>query len=225
MIKPDFIIDLRANQNLCTMKTFILLLFLALQLNIMAQLPVLGEYYFNRHEMVVGFNFSADGKFQFFYSYGAVDRNATGTFSIEGEMLKLKSDKTAGHDFTITSQSKQGKGYTLKFEHSNKYLLRDIRCIFFVNGNMKEVFTDENGKMSTDLNQCDSILVQHSLFADVPTLVKDIRNTNNRFTLSLNPSLEQVSFKGIDFKIVDSNIITCLTNYFMDIPDIEFKQK
>jgi len=188
----------------------------------MAQTKVQGEYYFNRHEMVAGFNFSEDGKFRFFYSYGAIDRNASGTFSVEGDVLKLKSDKTAGHDFTITSQSQQGKGYTLKFEHSNKYLLRDIRCIFFVNGNMKEEFTDENGKMSTNLNQCDSIFVQHSLFPDIPTQVKDNQNTSNRFTLSLNPSLEQVSFKGIDFKIVDSNTITCLTNYFMDIPDIEF---
>jgi hypothetical protein len=64
--------------------------------------------------------------------------------------------------------------------------------------------------------------VQHGLYPDIFTLVKDKENTNNRFTLTLNPSLEQVSFKGIDFIIVDENTITCLRNYFMDMADIEF---
>ena len=62
----------------------------------MAQTPVLGEYYFRRQEMVADFNFSADGKFQFFYSYGTVDRNATGTFSVHGDILHLKSDSCRG---------------------------------------------------------------------------------------------------------------------------------
>lgn len=207
------------------MKTYILISLLSIQFKIMAQTSVQGEYYFNRHEMVAGFNFSDDGKFRFFYSYGAIDRNASGTFSVEGDVLKLRSDKTAGHDFTITSQSKQGKGYSLKFEHSNQYLLKDIRCVFFVNGNKQEEFTDENGKVNIGLNHCDSIFVQHSLFPDIFTLVKNEQNSNNCFTLLLNPSLEQVSFKGIDFKIVDENTITCLSNYFMHIPDIEFIKK
>jgi hypothetical protein len=55
----------------------------------MAQKTVPGEYYFSRQEMVAGFKFSPDGRFEFFYSYGAVDRNASGTFSVEGDILKL----------------------------------------------------------------------------------------------------------------------------------------
>ena len=51
---------------------FLLLLFMNVKL--MSQSTVQGEYYFRKQEMVAGFNFSADGKFQFFYSYGAVDR-------------------------------------------------------------------------------------------------------------------------------------------------------
>lgn len=188
----------------------------------MAQTPVLGEYYFNRHEMVAGFNFTTDGKFQFYFSYGAVDRSATGTFSVEGNTLKLKSDKTAGNDFKITQQSKQGNGYSLRFEHPNSYLLKDIRCFFFDKGKKQEEFSDDQGKVKIDLKHCDSIYVQHSLYPDIATLIKDEQNKNNTFAIALNPSLEQVSFKGIDFKIVDSKTITCLSNYFMDIPDIEF---
>lgn len=188
----------------------------------MAQTPVVGEYYFNRHEMAAGFNFAADGKFQFFFSYGAIDRSATGTFSVEGNTLKLKSDKIAGNDFKITKQSKQGKGYSLSFEHPNTYLLKDIRCLFFVNGKKQEEYSDDQGKVNINLRHSDSIYVQHSLYPDIATLIKDNQNRNNTFTIALNPSLEQVSFKGIDFEIVDGKTITCFTNYFMYIPDIEF---
>ena len=188
----------------------------------MAQTSVLGEYYFRKQEMVAGFNFSADGKFQFFYSYGAVDRNATGTFSVHGDTLQLKSDKEAGKDFTIKMQSKQSKGYTITFNDPNQFLIKDILCLFFVNGKKHELYSDSKGEVYIDLPNCDTIYVQHPLFPDILSLVKDKKNENNRFILTLNPSLAQVSFKGIDLKIEDGKTLTCIPNYFMDIPKIEF---
>ena len=191
----------------------------------MSQPTVVGEYYFNRQEMVAGFRFSSDGKFEFFYSYGAVDRNASGTFKVEGDILKLKSDKIAGSDFTITDQSKRPGGYSLKFEHPSHYLTENILCIFIKNGKQQKEYSDSKGEVNVKMNECDTIYVQHSLYPDILTLIKDVENTNNRLTLSLNPSLEQVSFKGIDFKIVDENTLTCLPNYFMSMEDIEFTRR
>jgi len=191
-------------------------------LSAMSQKTILGEYYFRKTEMASGFNFSADGKFQFFFTYGAVDRNATGTFKVEGDTLKLKSDKEAGKDFTIIKQSTEGNGYTLIFTHPNKYLAKNILCLFMVDGKEQQAISDSDGKVHVDLAHCDTIYVQQLLYPDILTLVKDKANSNNRFTLSLNPSLEQVSFKGIDFKIVDDKTLTCLPNYFLDIPGIAF---
>ena len=191
----------------------------------MAQKTVVGEYYFRKMEMVAGLNFSEDGKFQFFYSYGAVDRNATGSFSVEKDTLKLRSDKEPGKDFTIINQSKQPGGYSITFKHANNYLLKNIQCIFIVDGKQQEAYSDDKGEVHADLLRCDTIYVIHSLYPDIPTLVKSKENDNNNFTLTLNPSLEQVSFKGIDFKIVDDKTISCLSNYFMDAADIEFSKQ
>ncbi len=188
----------------------------------MSQTTIQGEYYFRRTEMASGFNFSAEGKFRFFFSYGAVDRSASGSFTVEGEMLKLKSDKEPGKDFSITGQRKQAKGYTLVFSHPNNYLLKNIRCIFTTGGNRQEVCTNDNGEVHIDLPHCDTIYVQHMLYPDIATLVKDKANDNNHFSLSLNPSLEQVSFKGIDLTIVSDKVLTCLPNYFLSMPDIRF---
>ncbi len=187
----------------------------------MSQKNIQGEYYFRKMEMVSGFNFT-DGKFEFFFSYGVVDRSASGTFSVEGDTLKLKSNKEPGKDFTVTSQSKQSKGYKLKFNNSNKYLVQNILCTFLTEGRRQEAYTNDNGEASIDLEYCDTIYVQHTLFPDILTLVKDKANNNNLFELSLNPSLEQVSFKGIDFKIENDKILTCIPNYFLNIPDIKY---
>lgn len=191
----------------------------------MSQTRIQGEYYFRKMEMVAAFNFSEAGTFQFFFSYGAVDRSATGTFTVEGETLKLKSDKEAGKDFTVSGQSKQAKGYHLIFNHPNNYLLKNIRGIFVLDGRQEEAFSDSNGEIRIDLPHCDTIYVQHLLYPDIAMLVKDAQNENNCFTLTLNPTLEQLSFKGIDFKIENDKLISCLPNYFLNMPDIKFVKK
>jgi len=207
------------------MKLIVFFLVQFISIKTMSQVTVQGEYIFNRHEMVAGFNFLPEGKFDFFFSYGAVDRTATGTFTVEGNVLKLKSDKVGGKDFTITSQSKAGKGYTIKFQDANKYLLANIHCMFFIGEKKYDEFTDQNGEVKVEFAHCDKIYVQHDLFPDIVTIIKDENNTNNNFTLTLNSSLGQVSFKYIDFKIDDDKTISCIPNYFMMLEDIKFKKQ
>ncbi len=191
----------------------------------MSQTKIQGEYYFRKTEMVAGFNFLAAGTFQFFFSYGAVDRSAAGTFMVEGNTVKLKSNKEAGKDFTVTAQSNEVSGYTINFTHANNYLLKNILCVFFVNGKEERAVTDDKGEVHVDLANCDSIYAQHLLFPDILTLVKDVANKNNRFTLSLNPSLEQLSFKGIDLTIESDGSLSWLPNYFLEMPGVKFKKQ
>jgi hypothetical protein len=203
--------------------TLLLLLFITTNFITMAQTPnIVGEYYFRRQEMVAAFKFSVTGKFDFFHSYGAIDRNASGTFTIDGDTLKLKSDKEGGADFTVLEQSKTGNGYIISCNHPNKMLMAYIACTVFIGTEKQEFEANNDGEIHIELEHCDKIYVKNRLFPDVPTLIKDENNENNRFSLSMLPSLEQVSFKWIDFKIVDDHKITCFTNYFMQVSDIEF---
>ena len=190
-----------------------------------AQTTIQGEYNFHRQEMVAGFNFSPEGKFNFFFSYGAFDRTATGTFLVKDDTIKLKSSKEAGKDFTISNQSKTGTGYSIKFINDNKYLLTNIRCSFFIGTERHDEFTDDNGEIKVSYPHCDKIFVFHTLYPDMVTLIKDETNNNNRFILTLNPSLEQVSFEGINFKIENDSTISCIPNYLMMLKDIKFKKQ
>lgn len=183
--------------------------------------PISGKYFFRRHEMTAGFRFFENGAFEFFYSYGAVDRFATGTYAVEGDVIRLQSDKEPGRDFTISKQGRMGNGYHIVVKHPEKALVNNVKCIFFVGEDKYEDYTSANGEIHVDAPHCDKIFVQHALFPDIATLVKDSDCHHNYFELQLNPSLEQVSFKGIDF-FMKGDTLTCHSNYFMPLVDIEF---
>lgn|GEM_PF-649216 len=211
-----------------------ILLFTLLNINCMSQKPnsdkptvekpsrtLSGEYHFNKMELASGFNFTPDGKFQFYYVYGASDRNATGTYTIKGDSLFLKSDKEGGKDFVIDKQSKRDGNITIRISSPNPYLASGVACMCLVDGKEHPFESDKDGLIETDLKKCDQLFVQHLMFPDAGTLIADKDNDNNYFELSLSPSLQQVSFKWIDFVIKD-DVITCGPNYFLPFEDIEY---
>ncbi len=58
------------------------------------------------------------------------------------------------------------------------------------------------------------------------TLIKDEKNDNNRFTLTLNPSLAQVSFQGVEYKVERDKLIATMPNYvFMMEDGVVFKKQ
>lgn len=172
-------------------------------------------------EMAGAFRFSADGSFEFFYSYGAADRMADGRFTQEGNRIILKSSKEAGKDFTVTKQSNTGKGITIKISAPDPYLASTVRCIV-INGETKtSIEADNRGVIHTDLPGAEKIYLQHQLFPDVVTPIKDENNANNYFEVSLNPSLQKISFKGIDLT-VDGDTLRMPANYFMPFENIRF---
>lgn len=213
------------SNNSSAMNSKLLFFALIISTTMQAQKFTPGEYHLTGvREMASAFNFTKDGKFQFFLSYGAMDRNATGTYKIEGDTVKLFSDKEPGKDFDIVSQRKAGSGYTIRIIDQNSILASNVRCLYFVDGEQFEEFADDDGVITLDVPECEKIYVQHALYADIASLIKDENNTNNVFELKLKPVLEQVSFKGVDF-FIDGDTLTCLPNYFMPMENIRFVRR
>ena len=193
-------------------------------MTIMAQSSFAGTYELRGiHDMASAFIFNKDKTFEFFYAYGAVDRMAKGTFEVAGDTIKLKSNKIPGRDFEIKSQKKQGEGYHLSFSAPNPFLLRRIKCIAFKGTGKFEYETDKDGKINIASHKFDKIYVQHLLFPDIVTLIKDEQNENNYFEMALKPSLSEVSFKGIDL-IQKGDELHMLPNYFMMYENIVYRK-
>jgi hypothetical protein len=175
------------------------------------------------HDLASAFHFNKDKTFDFYYLYGAVDRVAKGSYEIVADTVKLKSDKVAGKDFDIKLQKKQGNGYHLVFKAPNVQLLRRIKCIGFKGTAKMEYETDKDGVIDIPNMTFDKLYVQHLLFPDIVTQIKDEKNTNNYFELALKPSLSEVSFKGIDL-VIQGDELHMLPNYFMQFRDIVYRK-
>lgn len=172
-------------------------------------------------DMAAGFQFTPDGKFDFFYIYGVADRNASGTYTIDGDTVHLKSDKPPGKDFKIDVEKTQGTKTIIKVKAPNEFLLRHVYC-FCNNGEKNTLFeSNAEGIIEIEGTTCDKLYLRHEIFPDIPTLIRDSGNTNNYFEVSMLPSLQLVSFQGIDLFIKEDEL-TCYPNYFMPFENIRF---
>lgn len=208
------------------MTTLLLTLFWSLHLcyttqSVMTSNGLNGEYYLTGvHEMAAGFRFTPEGRFDFFYIYGVADRMATGTYTLSGDTVKLHSEKPAGADFLITKSSPGRKGCTITVRHENPLMADGVRCMYFVNGQQRDTFSDREGRIQIDTD-CEKVYLQHMIFPDIATLIKDDDNPHRVFEVIISPDIHQVSFKGIDL-FVQGDTLTCHPNYFMPMENIRF---
>ena len=176
-------------------------LFMTSSPTIQAQ-PIEGVYRMSGgHEMVAAFEFKKDSSFKFYFIYGAIDRNSSGRFTIYDGKIILHAEKEPGNDFTITSQGQRGEGTAIQLSDRNPYLIRNVVGIFKKGNEQDQQFSNNDGYMHSDLKECDSIMVIHTLFPDVPTFIKKAQPKNNYFELTLNPSLAQLSFRDFTLSI------------------------
>ena len=106
--------------------------------------------------------------------------------------------------------------------HSPNSILSSYVKAVVVNGTQQEEFYANNyGVIKIDLPVVEKIYLQHQLYPDIFTLIKDEKNQNTHFEVDLNPIMEQVSFKGIDLTL-EADTISMPTNYFMPFRDIRF---
>lgn len=94
-----------------------------------------GEYLLQGvREMASGFLLKPDNSFQFFFSYGALDRQARGTWKKAGDTIIFNSGKWPGADFTIVhSEPGTEEGILVQLEQPNPMLAAYLR-LSLVNG-------------------------------------------------------------------------------------------
>lgn len=65
-------------------------------------MEIAGEYFLQGvREMASGFMLNPDNTFQFFFSYGALDRQSKGRWEQRGDTIIFNSEKWPGADFTL----------------------------------------------------------------------------------------------------------------------------
>lgn len=114
------------------MKTAALFLILTcLMVNSNAQKNIAGEYYLHGvMEVASGIKLNADSSFEFYFSYGALDRYGKGVWSLKDDSVILKSASIPGKDFKLAnSVASTNKFSTIKIEDKNTDLYQMIYCL------------------------------------------------------------------------------------------------
>src|SRR5215831_16594973 len=109
---------------------FSILLILTISANMNAQ-AIAGEYYMQGvMETASGFKLNPDSTFQFFFSYGALDRFGSGKWIVHDNKIILNSKPYPGKDFKIVSSSKNNENFiTVKIEDSNPDVYTWVHCL------------------------------------------------------------------------------------------------
>ena len=89
---------------------------------------ITGVYYLRDvMETASGFKFNADSTFKFFYSYGAIDRNGSGTYTVKDKSVTLNSVQRSEKDFNmVSSKHNSYKGVTIKISDVTYCLIKFI---------------------------------------------------------------------------------------------------
>ncbi|MDP4262658.1 MAG: hypothetical protein Q8941_09020 [Bacteroidota bacterium] len=88
---------------------------------------IVGIYYLHSvRETASGFKLNADGTFQFFFTYGALDRYGSGNWTMEKDHVILQSRPWSGKDFALIDSSKSGSGITIRVTDKNPFFPKHV---------------------------------------------------------------------------------------------------
>jgi hypothetical protein len=183
----------------------------------------------NVREMAAGFEFTENGHFNFYLAYGGLDRNATGTYTVENDTIKLKSDKKPAKDFEVASRKskKDFNGFVIKVDDENKFIVSYVKAVALINGQMHTYDVSSDGAVRIDTTVCEKIFIWNQLYGDVMTEIYDAakdKASKNFITVKMKPTLQQFSFTGIDLFLKDNKLILP-ANLMLNAEALEFEKR
>jgi hypothetical protein len=118
-----------------------------------------GEYYLQGvMETASGFKLNEDFTFQFFFSYGALDRFGEGHWSVQKDSIVLNSRKKPAHDFAmVNAKQLNTDNITIRITDSNEMVARHMYCIIRGGGQQQESVFNTDGVISFTPQPVESI--------------------------------------------------------------------
>ncbi len=183
-----------------------------------------GEYYLTGvNEMGCGIKLNEDNTFEFFFSYGALERHGYGNWKLEGKnTVVLNTDYDSQVPFTIENSEKRDfEGIKILFPNYNKMLLNETTIKIIVDGEEEEQVVGAQDTFHFNANKIDKIIVTCLFYYDNPATLIPAANTNNYFELAANQNLALVHFKNTIFT-ADGENLSGILHIFDDTKVMQF---
>lgn len=173
-----------------------------------ATLSAAGEYYLHGvMETASGFKLNKDGTFQFFFSYGALDRFGSGKWTSTGDHIILNSENKHPRDFALVRSEKQnGDNITIKITDSNTHLLRYVYGMIATGETRQQGAADTDGRMVFTPQKVDSISLVFEFCAEKQSVFPIPANGHNYFEFRIEPWIMEVYFENFDLHITEDGL-------------------
>lgn len=179
-----------------------------------------GSYILRQQELTAVFTFKPEGRFDFIYSYGAIERAARGIYKRSGDTIYLQSDKPAGQDFRVTA-NKKGKPCLVKVNNEPTGMAFAVMALYTSGTDTLSALSDESGLITFKQRNVGQIWLQHRYYPDILTPVKSADQKGCRLEVDILPHLPQLSFGGIILTL-QGDALLCPANYALPFENMRF---
>jgi len=166
------------------------------------QTTVAGEYYLRGvTEVGSGFLLKPDSTFQFFFSYGALDRGGSGTWQLKGKEIIFNSRVRPDHDFAlIKSKTTNDHFITVRIIDSNSLLLRYVYAKMEFEDTSVEEMTNNEGEIQFPKREIKrlSLIFQ---FCPEKISVFNLDKGHNYFEFGFEPWLAEYFFSDFHLRL------------------------
>lgn len=160
-----------------------------------------GIYHLHRvRETASGFKLNPDGTFQFFFTYGALDRYGMGNWKLDNKTVTFQSRPWPATDFELTGSSVSGRGITIKVSDANPIFQKRIFASLQNGAQGSWKAPDTNGEMFFDMNSADTITLAFEFTPERMSFLPLPDKEHNYFEFRLAPWALEVFFKDFNLK-------------------------
>lgn len=162
---------------------------------------MIGEYYLRGvTEVASGFKLNDDATFQFFFSYGALDRFGTGHWQLKEGKLILNSRPQPAHDFAlVTSKAMPGKQTTIRIIEDNTVLLPYVHAK--ISSGNSIITADKKGMIQLPQKGVNSITLMFEFCPERYSVFSIADTTHNYFEFRFEPWFMEVFFSNFSLNV------------------------
>lgn len=166
-----------------------------------AQTKAAGEYYLRgQPETASGFKLNEDSSFQFFFSYGALDRYGKGHWQQRNDTLIFNSAQKPEKDFKLLSaKASHSREIVVQIKDVNTALLPHFYCRIKGGSAQQEALTDKNGFITFRPQQVDTLELFLEFCPEKVSVFSAAAKGLRRFMFTPEPWLMEVFFQ--DFRL------------------------
>lgn len=166
---------------------------------------ITGEYYLQGvMETASGFKLNHDSTFQFFFSYGALDRTGKGTWKLKNDKIIFNSPSPAGQNFALIKHTAVMNDLTtIKITDENKAFISQVYAIVKSGNKRLEALSDEQGEIHFPKQPVDSIVLVFEFCTERAAVFAFTNKADNYFEFRFEPWIMDVFFENLALTLED----------------------